>query len=266
MERPSSRWPLAAAVNSRAQLFAFVRGPWPILLSISLTGWVLLPAGDHGMSAVGSCGVATGAWLSATWSRALLSLSLSSPATLALHWLAMLPAMMAPLIAEPLANLGASVAPHRRPAAVALFVVGYGGVWTAAGLAIVPAAFLVASAAETSRLPPLALSLSIAALWQATPLKRAALALCHRTPPASEGGGLRYGMTTAFGCFGACWALMLAPFAVHGEDRPLMALVAVALLIERRLSARPPFRLPELRPSTGQIQGHAHPSTSRLQG
>jgi predicted metal-binding membrane protein len=266
VERPSLRRPLAAAVSPRARLSAFARGPWPILLLVSLAGWMLLPGGDHGMMAVGSCGVAPGAWLSATWARAMLSLSLSSPATLALHWLVMLLAMMAPLIAEPLANLGASVAPHRRPAAVALLLVGYGGVWTAAGLVIVPAAFLIGSAAETSRLPPLALSLSIAALWQVMPLKRAALALCHRRPAASEGAGLRYGMVTALGCFGACWALMLAPFAVHGEDRPLMALVAIALLIERQLSARPPFRLPKLMPSAGQIQGHAHPPTSRLQG
>jgi predicted metal-binding membrane protein len=253
-------------MNSRARLSAFVRGPWPILLSISLTGWLLLPTGDHGMTAAGSCGVAPGAWLSATWSRAMLSLSLSSPAPLALHWLAMLPAMMAPLIGGPLTDLGASVAPHRRPAAVALFVVGYAGVWAAAGLVIVPAAFLIGSAAETSRLPSLALSLSIAVLWQVTPLKRAALAFCHRKPAASDGAGLRYGMATAFGCFGACWALMLAPFSVHGEDRPLMLLVAVALLIERQLSARPPFRLPKLMPSTGQIQGHANPPTSRSQG
>lgn len=196
----------------------------------------------------------------------MLSLSLSSPAALTLHWLAMLPAMMAPLIAGSLANLGAFVAPHRRPAAVALFVVGYGGVWTAAGLVLVPAAFLIGSAAETSRLPPLALSLSIAALWQITSLKRAALALCHRKPATSEGGGLHYGMATAFGCFGACWALMLAPLTVHGEDRTLMALVAIALLIERQLSARPPFRLPKFTPSAGLIQGHAHPPTSHPQG
>lgn len=266
MERPSLRRPLAAAVSPRARLSAFARGPWPILLLISLTGWMLLPGSDHGMMTVGSCGVAPGAWLSATWARAMLSLSLNSPATLAQHWLTMLLAMMAPLIAEPLANLGASVSPHRRPAAVALFVAGYGGAWMLAGLVIVPAAFLIGSAAETSRLSPLALSLSIAALWQVTPLKRAALALCHRKPTALEGADFHYGMVTALGCFGACWALMVAPFAVHGEDRPLMALVAVALLIERQLSARPPLRFPKFMSATGQIHGRAHPPTSRLQG
>ena len=261
MERPSLRRPLAAAESPRARLFAFVRGPWPILLVISVTGWLLLPGGDHGMMEVGACGVAPGAWLAATWERARLSLSLSSPATLALHWLAMLLAMMAPLIAEPLANIGASVAPHRRPAGVALFVVGYGGVWTAAGFVIVPAAFLIGSAAEAGRLPPLALGLLISALWQVTPLKRAALALCHRRPIATE-GGFRYGVVTALGCFGACWVLMLAPFSVHGEDRPLMALVAIVLLIERQLSARPLFRLPRFTLSAAA----PHPTTPRLQG
>jgi predicted metal-binding membrane protein len=265
---------MAAVMSPGARLSAFAHGPWPILLPISLAGWMLLPAGGHGMMPAGFCGVAPGAWLAETWARAALSFSLSSPSTLALHWLLMLLAMMAPLVAEPLANLEASVAPRRRPAALALFVVGYGGAWLAAGFLVVPAAFLIGSAAETSRLPPLALGLLIAALWQVTPLKRAALALCHRKPAVADDGALRYGFVTGLGCLGACWALMLAPFAAHGEDRPLMALVAIALLIERRWSGRaaarqarePSSRPPTFTPFIGRIHGHARPSTPRLQG
>ncbi|HEY5095296.1 MAG TPA: DUF2182 domain-containing protein [Candidatus Eremiobacteraceae bacterium] len=132
------------------------------------------------------------------------------------------------------------------PRALALFLIAYFGVWTA---------FAVAAFAGDMQLHRLvdtwpwlathsqvvaATTLSLAAVYQLTPLKDACLKACRHpglylVSHYQRGAlnGLRLGLGHALFCLGCCWALMLVMFAAGVAHLAWMGVLALIMLIEK---------------------------------
>jgi len=206
------------------------RGPWPVLLLVSLAGWVA-PLGLERWFAVPEFCGASGPW-SAT-------LVLHQPAIL--PWLLMLLAMMPPLLARPMRHLWRRSLRRRRTRAIALFTAVYIAVWLLAGVVLLAAASGLRMVTGAGVVPAIAIAL----LWQATPAKQACLNRCHGLPPLATFGlpadldCLRFGAAFGLWCVGACWALMLVPLAVDTAHVALMAVAAAVMFAERLTPPRP---------------------------
>jgi predicted metal-binding membrane protein len=169
---------------------------------------------------------------------------------LAVMWAVMMVAMMTPS-AAPMILVFAAV--HRRRAAqgqtavpVAIFVLGYLSVWTAFSVVAALAqsglhAAALLSSAMKAQSPLLAGSLLIAAgIFQWTPLKRACLTTC-RSPLSfvmghwreGRGGAFIMGVRHGLYCVGCCWALMALLFAAGVMNLVWVAVIAVAVLVEK---------------------------------
>ena len=148
----------------------------------------------------------------------------------------MFAAMMVPLIGAPVAHVRDRSFAERRARAVALFVAGYGLPWLAAGIVLLLlAAWIVASGSA------LALAAAVAgiALWQVSPAKQQCLNRCHAHTELAAFGlkadldVLRFGLTHAGWCIGACMGLMLLPMLFPRGHLALMAAVTLWLASER---------------------------------
>jgi predicted metal-binding membrane protein len=164
----------------------------------------------------------------------------TAPSTLLLAWLAMMLAMMPPLLARPLLHVWRRSLRRRRMRASALFVFGYAVVWLAAGVLLITGSLVLGSVAPTFGVPPIAIAALVTLTWQATPPKQKCLNRCHGRPPLAAFGlraetdALRFGATHGFWCVGACWALMMLPLAAEGPLHwPVMAAVMFVSIMER---------------------------------
>jgi len=162
-------------------------------------------------------------------------------------WLVMMVAMMFPSIA-PITVAFASFTRSRGQGYVptALFVLGYLGVWTAAGL--LPLGVLEAVnriwMTAPSWLPRAgAAVIVIAGIYQFTPLKDACLRAC-RSPLGfvmthDFGGGsqaaVRAGVSHGIYCLGCCWALMAVLAVIGLMNIAWMAVFAAVFFIEKNL-------------------------------
>ncbi|CAN5480025.1 hypothetical protein BH11PSE4_BH11PSE4_03360 [soil metagenome] len=221
------------------------------LLAVSAAGWALLALQDTSYAVPAPC-------LSAATSAAaglIAALTLNPPLWLGLAWLAMLAAMMPPLLAQPLLYLWHRSLRHRRMRAIALFVVGYGTVWLAAGLVLTLLAIVLDA---LSPLPGVALAWLIALAWQSTPLKQSCLNRCHRQAPLAAFGlradadALQYGLSHGAWCAGACWALMLIPPMAGRIHLVVMVTVMLIQVVERARQSQAPrwgASFPSLAPS-----------------
>lgn len=220
-----------AADRFRLLAEALAEPPLPALFGVSAVGWVGVLAAGHAGMGHGAAGH-------------------GGPGVLAVGagWFAMLAAMMAPLLADPLRLLWHRSLRPRRVRAVAAFVAGYLAVWMAVG------AVLLAVAAWLRPLPgwtaPL-LGLAAVLAWQASPWKQACLNRCHQAPRlaafgwAADRDALRYGLTKGGWCVGSCWALMLLPLLAGPAGLAVMLVVTAVMLAERWRPARAPaWRLP----------------------
>ena len=169
-------------------------------------------------------------------------------------WVAMMAAMMFPSVAPTVLMYDRLREGHRARGkgaaadATALFVVGYLCVWTGAGLAAygllelvraIDPAFLAWE--ETGRYVTGGVIVAAAA-YQLTPLKHACLVNC-RSPMMflaerwrdGRVGALELGTRHGAWCFGCCWALMAALFAVGVMSLGWMALIAALIAGEKLL-------------------------------
>ncbi len=229
------RWPAARLLVSAKR--------HPLALhAITLFGWVVLLGLAQAPQPVLLC-LSPSAFRAAAAGGLEAMLLISPPWTLALSWLAMLLAMMTPLLGRPLRLLRSRSPSDRRARAVALFVAGYGAIWLAAGAVLTTMAIALSIGAGAPAGPPFAAAALIALAWQATPFKQACLGRCHRPPRVSSSGleadALRYGITHGLWCVGACWALMLLPLLAGSAHLAAMAAVTAVLWIERARPARP---------------------------
>lgn len=135
---------------------------------------------------------------------------------------AMLLAMMPPLLSGPLLHVWRRSLSRRQFRAVALFMMGYGLTWLAAGVPLIAMSLLLRSVAADVNWSPAAFGIPVALAWQVTPLKQISLNRCHGRPPLAAFGfraevdALAYGAGHGVWCVGACWALMLVPLSASG--------------------------------------------------
>jgi predicted metal-binding membrane protein len=183
---------------------------------------------------------------------AMYEWGLAEVGALGVMWAVMMVAMMTPA-ATPMILTFAAV--HRRRAAesrpsvpTAVFVLGYFVVWiafsavAALGQSGLHAAALL-SPQMTAESPLLGgVLLIVAGIFQWTPLKRTCLNLC-RSPLSFVMGHWREGRAGAFVmglhhglyCLGCCWALMALLFVAGVMNLVWVAVIAVAVLVEKAL-------------------------------
>jgi predicted metal-binding membrane protein len=171
-------------------------------------------------------------------------------AMLAVMWVVMMVAMMMPA-ATPMILIFAAIHRRRaeqgRPAVpTALFALGYLIVWTAFSVVVALAQSALHAAALLS--PNMVAGSSVlagalllvAGVFQWTPLKRACLAVC-RSPLGfviqhwreGRAGALGMGVRHGLYCLGCCWALMGLLFVAGVMNLVWVAILAVAVLIEK---------------------------------
>jgi predicted metal-binding membrane protein len=170
-----------------------------------------------------------------------------------LMWAAMTLAMMLPS-AAPMILTFATVNANRRARAqpwvpTALFAAGYVLAWGGFSVAATLAQWGLESAALVSPMAMVVTSARLggvlflaAGLYQLTPLKRACLIAC-RSPfdfvvnRWRDGalGALRMGAEHGLSCLGCCWVLMALLFVFGAMNLVWVALLAVAVLVEKLL-------------------------------
>lgn len=159
------------------------------------------------------------------------------PGAALLHWLAMVAAMMLPLMWGHVSLVAERSLWRRRHRGMALFLSGYLGVWLLFGVAATVVAGGRGNPAESAGW------LGLAAVWQVTRWKRAALRACHRTTPLAPAGWqadvdcLRYGAAQARHCVTSCWALMLA--CATGQHAWWLMGGLTAFVVAERMADRP---------------------------
>lgn len=221
-----------------AALRAMALGPaWPIL-ALSVVAWAFVIASDNALLVPSLCAAhPTGT------SSFVVAIATNATAAQGLFWLAMLLAMMTPLLWLPLIHVWQRSLAERRIRAVALFLFGYMTPWLAA-TAILTCLAIGLRLATASALAAFAIALAAAVLWQATPVRAQCLRRCHDLEPlpafglAADWASLRFGAHVASFCIAACWALMLLPLTADVAHVPLMAAVAFVMLVERYTEPR----------------------------
>lgn len=212
------------------------RPPWPVTLLVAAAGWLLLTLGDRGLVLAQICGALVRP--DASWA---LLLSLNPPTTIFGGWLAMLVAMLPPMLALPLRAIWRGSLHRNRLAKCTVFVLGYGSVWLAAG----PVALAWLAVLQT--LPnPLFAGLAAALVWHASPSRQRCLNACHRQRrlqvfgPDALSDALGEGCRLGFWCITACLPLMSAVMLVAQWHLAAMLAVALFLNFERLLPPAAP--------------------------
>lgn len=232
--------------SMRVAFHVVKRLPWPIV-ALTAAGWALIAALALAQPLPTLC-LSIRTIGEGTLTRLALALEVTGPAVLSLTWLAMLLAMMPPLLASPLLHVWHRSLRRRRVQAIALFFFGYMLAWFAAGMLLILGALLLDSIAEQLNLPAFALAALVALIWQVSPLKQDSLNRCHGRPPLAAFGypadadALRYGLSHGLWCVGTCWALMLLPLTVSGLAHWLVMVAAIYVLIVERVRAPVPSR------------------------
>lgn len=176
---------------------------------------------------------------------AVESASLADLSLFLLGWLAMMAAMMIPA-AVPLILLYRTIGRKRMGAGraragVAVLLVGYFGVWTAAGLPVY-GYDLVSGRFERLALLLPGLLLIAGGAYQFTALKRGCHARCsnplffltEKWRPGAV-GALRLGILHGVDCLGCCAGLMVGLVALGMMNLALMLTAAVIIFVEKTL-------------------------------
>lgn len=215
--------------------------PVPLLAATAL-GWLLMTTQSAVPAWPTLClsSATSGANIAARLSAAL---SLAEPSAIVLASAAMLLAMMPPLLGPAVLHVRHRSLTRRYRRAIALFAIGYAGVWLGVALLLTAAALLIGSVAAEVGWPALAIAVPIALAWQSTPLKQACLNRCHRRPPLAASGyradadALGFGITHGAWCAGACCAWMLLVLTSSGSLHWAMMLTMLLLSIHERTLA-----------------------------
>jgi predicted metal-binding membrane protein len=214
-----------------AREVARVRYP---VLAVAACAWGLLAATPdmHAQSLAICSGAST------VVDALALSLATHSLTALASGWALMLVAMMSPLVIPEIHHVRFTSLARRRARSMALFLVGYAGVWVVCGAALMSVGFVAQALAPGSYIPA-AVGGVIALVWQASPFKQLSLNKCYVKPPLRVFGPgadldpLRFGWTQGWWCAASCSLLMLFPMLLPGGHLAAMAAVAAFLYCER---------------------------------
>jgi predicted metal-binding membrane protein len=184
--------------------------------------------------------------------RLQLLLAINAPMAMALAWLAMLVAMMTPLIALPLSHVRNSSLASRRWRAAATFLLGYFGCWFLAAVPLLATALMLRVMAGGATAVFVA-AIALALLWSASPLQQAAQNRAHRLRRiglfgfTADRDCIVYGAALGCWCIASCWAWMLVP--LFASDGHVLAMLAVsAIVMAERLRGPGParWRVPEV--------------------
>ena len=162
-------------------------------------------------------------------------------------WVVMATAMMLPTALPAARSISLNGKWKRRQRGPALFAIGYLAVWSAVGILLLSAVWLIGPKATG----PLAISgaLAIAAAWESTRWKRLYLRACHRLrslPPdgwRADRASVREGIRNGVWCTGSS-GLMMVPMAQapHSIGLSLM-LFLFALVSAEKLLTRAVYHL-----------------------
>jgi len=184
--------------------------------------------------------------------RLQLLLAINPPTAIALAWLAMLVAMMMPLIALPLSYVRNSSLAARRWRATATFLFGYFGCWFLAGVPLLAAAIMLRAIAGSTTAAFVA-AIALALLWSASPLQQAAQNRAHRLRRvglfgfAADRDCVAYGAALGCWCVATCWAWMLVPLLTsEGHIFAMLAVSAITMAERLRGSRLARWRVPEV--------------------
>lgn len=207
----------SGAVQSRAAVAA-------ALLAAAALAWWFTAVRMAGMDAAPGTDLGTVGWFAASWA-------------------VMMAAMMLPSLAP--AAVAASAAHRHTPGRTVLFAGGYLLIWTLAGIAayaILGIAKHTAGLAWASGGRWLSAGvLILAAVYELTPVKRAALTRCRRPRNSFSGRGGRSGTIDAIvggigagvWCLACSWALMAALFALGVMSLVWMGVIGAVVTLEK---------------------------------
>lgn len=156
-------------------------------------------------------------------------------------WLLMTAAMALPGELPAAEYVSKNSFPRCRSSGVAMFVSVYMVAWLAVGISVAALASQFAGVAAGGLL---AILLALVAGYELTPLKRRALARCHRSVALPPDGlrrlaaVSRFGWINASGCIASCGPAMTAVMLVPVAQPPAMLASCVAMTYER-LTPRP---------------------------
>lgn len=220
----------------RAYLSALRQPPLPLLCLTALLAWIMLfhihVHELHSLSPVlfsvsdERTSIIAAAWLSIT--------SLTS-----WGWIAMLIAMMLPLLASPLRYVWQVNFPCKRISGIFTFLVGYVTIWTVVYSLLASLIYLLTQFINYNLTVLLCIGLLITLIWQSSPWKQMCLNRCHDLPRINP-FGLRaehdcfiYGLQKGSWCIGSCWALMCLPIFAPRSAMQLMPLVSLMMFVEQ---------------------------------
>ena len=236
--------------SERASQLAFF-GLSALLFAASATATIVWCAS---MSTMGGMAMPGGWTMSMAWMRLPGQTWPGAAAMFLGMWVVMMAAMMLPSLAPMLwryrqAVGGTAEMPVGR--LTALVGVGYFLVWTVFGMVAFPLGVALAAVAmeepSMARAVPIVVGAVIAAAgaFQFTRWKTHHLACCRETPelcrmlPANAGSAWRYGLNLGFHCSCCCIGLTAVLLVVGVMDLRAMAVVAVAITVERLAPAGP---------------------------
>ncbi|PDT21829.1 DUF2182 domain-containing protein [Rhizobium hidalgonense] len=208
------------------------RLPLIVVAGVSWLAILLLPKGER----LSFCDTSVSASISTD--RLLFVLEGLSALTLVWSWMLMVVAMMAPMLTRNVAHVQARSVPSLKATGTIVFLTGYFAVWLLAG---VPAAAILISIEWLQPAAHLAFTtaLSIALVWQFSPVKQSCLNRCHRLPSLAGSGThfvrsiFCYGFAQGIWCVGTCWVLMIVGLVSGEAHIPVMAFLSAVLLAER---------------------------------
>lgn len=254
--RPEPEPPAGGAWGMRGALLAAVAVvvalAWAMLIDMAAGmydggGWQgVACASGLGALTSGGCGMAMPAMMPQT--AGLLAM-------LSLMWIVMMVAMMLPTaIPTLLAHVDIAAAAKAKgegAAPTAVFVAGYIVVWAGFGVVLAVAQASLGSGMAVALAPVVGGAvLLIAAAYQVSPQKDVCLTHCrspltfflqHWKPGVA--GSLRMGMHHGVYCVGCCWALMVLMFVGGTMNIVLMALLTLAMGVEKVTAGPWPTRV-----------------------
>jgi predicted metal-binding membrane protein len=206
------------------------------VLFVSALAWACLFARAIFASGGDSCAVTTAPPHSSQPAATLFKFDLAT--FMAIDWLLMVVAMMAPTLIWSLWHVRVRSFARRRFRSSALFVFGYLGTWMVAGALFFSAGRGLTILPAQSFWPAFILAM-IALAWQTSPAKQRCLNRCHAHGSLAAFGTsadldvLRFGVSHGAWCVGSCWALMLFPMLLPRGQVLAMATVSLLIFTER---------------------------------
>jgi predicted metal-binding membrane protein len=225
----------------RALFHGLGRSPSPILFGLAGCAFLVTAFVDGSSRIPGFCGTLS---QKAFTSMASILAQLVSPSAIVIAWVIMLVAMMPPLLIDPIGHVCHSSFAARRPRAVTMFVIGYGLVWMAVGLLLLPMALMLRILVSETQAGIATLALAI--VWSCTPAAQVARNLCHSLRRISAFGLAAdrdcfvQGLAIGLPCVAACWPWMLVPMVIGSAHLAVMLVVTILLFLERIAPPQPP--------------------------